>query len=225
VGHVSSLTDPSRRILSDDELVALVRSAAAERLEVCLRPSLALDHLHEEILADEACVRWLWSSVEAVMLSVGGDVDPMRFVLALAATFVGYSILNLCRQVADDCTSTDPATQLIVAADLFALRIGFQVRAQIALDWAIQLCMPDLVDENVHPALRIALLGVRRRSDQMFTGFQWALDEVYRYAPPFSRPVLFRAVPGQGLGQPHLGPRATLLQRALRGFGARRRAR
>lgn len=225
VGHVFWSTDVSHRVLTDGELDAQIRAASAEHPQARHRKSLDLDHLHQEICADVACVHWLWSTTKVVMpIWTGNDANPIRFVLAMAATFCAFALINLCGQVADDCASIDRFADLIAAEeDQFALRIGFQVRLTIAIDLATKLAVQDL-GEEVQSALTIALSHQRHRFDEMLTGFQHARYEAYNPSPALTR----RDDPSGRDASPvrsRRGPLPGLLQRVFREARARRRER
>ncbi len=226
-GHVLWFTESSHRVLTDGELDALVLSASTEHPQARQRKALDPEHLHQEICADVACVNWLWSTTRTMMpIWTGNDFNPIRFVLAVAATFCGFTIVNLCGQVAEDCASTDVfADRIASEEDQLALRVGFQVRLRIAIDTATKLAMQDLNEEvPAQSTLAIALSQLWRRFDEMLTGFEHARHEAYNPAPEPTRrdhPSGRDASPGRS----RRGARLGLLQRGLRAARARRRDR
>jgi hypothetical protein len=157
----------------------------------------------------------------------GNDANPIRFVLAVAATFCAFAIVNLCGHVASDCASTDGFADLIAAEeDQFALRVGFQVRLTIAIDLATKLAVQDLGEEVLaQSALRIALSYIRRRFDEMLTGFEHARYEAYQKPWPASTRRDDPSGRDVSPGQSRRGPRPGLLQRGVRAARAHRRDR
>ena len=184
-GHVWWSTSPPHRVLTDDDLDAQIRAASADHPQARQSESLDLDHLHQEVCADVACVQWLWSTIKTMMpLWTGRDANPIRFAQAVAATFCAFTIINLCQQVADDCAAANTfADQIAAEEDQFALRIGFQVRLTIAIDLAIKLAVRDLgEDELAQSGLRIVLFHLRRRFDEMLAGFERAAPRIQSVA-------------------------------------------
>jgi hypothetical protein len=224
-GHVLWFTDLRHRVLTDRELDTQIRAASAEHPQARHRKPLDLDHLHQEICADVACVNWLWSTTKTMMpIWTGNDANAIRFVLAVAATFCAFAIVNLCGQVADDCASTDGfADQIAAEEDQFALRVGFQVRLTIAIDLATRLAVQDL-GEEVQSALPMPLSHLRRRFDEMLTGFEYARHEAYN---PSAAPTRRDDPSGRDAspGLSRRGPRPGLLQPWFRAARAHRRDR
>lgn len=226
-GHVWWSTNPSHRVLADDELGAQIRAASADHPEVLYRKSLDLAHMHQEICADVACVQWLWSTIKTMMpVWTGRDANPVRFVQAVAATFCAFAIINLCQQVADDCAFANTiADQIAAEQDQFALRVGFQARLTIATDLAMKLAVRDLgEDELAQSGLRIVLFHLRRRFDEMLAGFDRARYHAYNPSPEPTHP---HDPPGHGTLPPQsrARPRPSPLRRGLRAARAHRRNR
>lgn len=203
-GHVYWTADESHRVLTDAELEAQVRAASAEFPPARDRKSLELRHLHQEICADVACVRWLWSVTKNFMpIWTGNDANPVRFVMAVAAAFSAFIIINLCGQVAADCTATGAIADLIATeADQIALRVGFHVRLTIAIDLATKLAVQDLGDrERAEGGLHVALSGLGRRFEDMLAGFEQARYHAYNDELEEARPEVLPVQPRRRLGR------------------------
>jgi hypothetical protein len=185
-GHVFWLADSSHRVLTGDELEAQILAASADWPEVRRCRDLDLDHLHQEISADVACVTWLWSTTKVTMpLWTGKEANPLRFVLAVAATFCAFALINMCGQVADDCASPGG---LGAGEEQFARRVGFQVRLVIVIDLATKLAVQDLGDEAAaQPGISLALSQLVHRYEEMLTGFEHARYEAYNPEPAPTR--------------------------------------
>ena len=188
MGHVHAWEHPSNQVLTDEELKLLLRQATVRHPEVQNQSNLSLRELHQEICADVTCLNWLWVATRTGMqVWAKQQFNPFRFALAAISIFGAFAIVNLCQQVADDCSRipVSVADETENEYRSYALRVGFAIRSEIARDIAVQLATRELGADS-KAGTSISLRQLSDRLGLMFDGFEFALAEAYRYA---ERPV------------------------------------
>ena len=199
-GHVYAAENPERRFISDADLDGLIEGVCHTNPGLASAKSLEHDHLHGEICADAVCVGWLWDATFAVMKALHhGDANPWRLMLAISSIYGGFTVLNLCRQVAEDCSSDRTLSKQ--SLDQNALLAGFGVRRRIAENFVLSLVEKHL-GGKVIPVAKRALRQLDDRLEQMLTGFDLALPEIYRNNPLGEAPTIGLRVPYVVQAQP-----------------------